>query len=423
MSPLTLAIATKTTLTSVNPTHASGLLRTLNAASAVLATARAPNDLVSASQAYRGAQQSLAIISAQAQLATATNAQAQAAATSAIADASANIKELIFSMNPYKENIQIAPNVVFLVVFSLLFAYYTLAMVRLRHWWFNIAFVLGFALQFIGFLGRVVSVHDITNINPFLQQYVSLTISPAFMMAGVYFVFAQLVQVYGRQYSILQPLWYAYLFIGFDVLSIIIQAIGGGLASTATSQKKDPDTGSHVIVGGIGVQVVAMTVFISLWFSFLSKLYFAHAPSSGPFRKSILGFLRLLFNTSGAHTHRSTVLETNYTHEYAGLRRGRFVDYFPLAITCALLLIYIRCVYRVVELSQGWTGYLIVHEVFLMVLDATMIAGAGIIFAVFHPMWVYGFKNPIGVGEIHRGSEDKDDVLSSDEKRETELVV
>jgi len=49
------------------------------------------------------------------------------------------------------------------------------------------------------------------------------------------------------------------------------------------------------------------------------------------------------------------------------------------------VLIWVRCVFRLVEYAQGNSGYLISHEVFLYIFDALLIFGTTIIFAYVHP--------------------------------------
>lgn len=56
----------------------------------------------------------------------------------------------------------------------------------------------------------------------------------------------------------------------------------------------------------------------------------------------------------------------------------------------AVLLIYVRSIFRLVELSQGLDGQLFSKEVYLFTLDGMLVLMAGIIFMVFHPVWVFG---------------------------------
>jgi hypothetical protein len=55
-----------------------------------------------------------------------------------------------------------------------------------------------------------------------------------------------------------------------------------------------------------------------------------------------------------------------------------------LSIVC----IYIRSIYRTIELSQGWSGYLITHESYFIALDGAMMIFSVAVFNVLHPGWL-----------------------------------
>ena len=62
-----------------------------------------------------------------------------------------------------------------------------------------------------------------------------------------------------------------------------------------------------------------------------------------------------------------------------------------LATTFSSLLIVVRNLYRVLELSQGWEGELITHEVYFAVLDgALMMLAVGIFNLVFPGRYLLG---------------------------------
>ena len=67
--------------------------------------------------------------------------------------------------------------------------------------------------------------------------------------------------------------------------------------------------------------------------------------------------------------------------------------------TLAAALILIRNFYRAVELSQGWTGYLISHEVYFCVLDGALMSLCVVLFNVIHPAWYLNLDQRNGSGE------------------------
>ena len=149
-----------------------------------------------------------------------------------------------------------------------------------------------------------------------------------------------MISQYGRQYSPISPRVYLMVFVGFDLLSIAIQGAGGGLASSAGSKVPPGDTapGTHLMMAGIIIQLVSMSVFCFLWLWFVFRA-----------------------------------------------RRESFSRILAVTTTLVAALILIRNFYRAVELSQGWTGYLITHEVYFNTLDGMLMALAPLIYNIFHP--------------------------------------
>ncbi|KAK1243124.1 hypothetical protein MKX07_003752 [Trichoderma sp. CBMAI-0711] len=68
-------------------------------------------------------------------------------------------------------------------------------------------------------------------------------------------------------------------------------------------------------------------------------------------------------------------------HISSGHRQSRS-NAFVAATAVGVLAVYIRCIYRTVQLAQGFAGYLSVHECYFIGLDAIMIviAYAGFVF-------------------------------------------
>ncbi|KAI5966391.1 RSB1 [Candida pseudojiufengensis] len=411
-----------TTLSSIATTNAPKLIATV---SSIMNKANTETDiynLKNLQQIYRGAQASLTIISAEEILATATEATIQSSATQAIFDATLNLKALEWDQNIYGYYLNKPANIVFLSVFSILMLYFCLMIIRSRYWAFNVTFCCGYALQFIGFLGRVLSFSNYSSLPYFLMNNVCLTISSAFIMAGIYFIFGQMVIIHDRKFSILPPLFYSYFFITIDILSILIQATGGAVASMNANNHSNSKVGDNIMIGGIVCQIAAMTLFIIFWLEFINRLYFKkfnNEPSTitekySLRKRSISNFFKLLFNVKSVKTYKSVYLESLYNSKYATIRSHTLFPYMPLAMTVAVIVIYIRCVYRVVELIEGYGGYLMTHEIYLLILDATMIAIAGFIFFPFHPVWVFGKQNLVKLASI-RKKLDKNEIETFDD--------
>ena len=58
------------------------------------------------------------------------------------------------------------------------------------------------------------------------MQIASLIISPAFLTAGWYVLLGRVIQYLGPQYCSLSDFTYLIIFVGRDVLSLVVQALG-----------------------------------------------------------------------------------------------------------------------------------------------------------------------------------------------------
>lgn len=398
-----LGYPSSTVFSSINPTHLPKLLHQLEAAQIHVATATAHSDVLQLSRIIRGCEASLTVISAEEAIRTATVEAELALATQAWYEASYNLKRLEREHNVYNGELSAGGNYFYTVLFALLMLFNIGMMYKLRFWWYNVTFVIGFLLQFLGYLARVLSLHRLWDIDLYLMQFVCLTISPVFLMAGLYFFLGQLIVMHGRHYSRVKPMTYAYIFVVCDVVSLIIQAAGGGIASSAVQQHELSTSGRWIMFGGVLFQVVAMTVFLVLLFFFLWKLWFQDLGKEAPAKigkPSILSYLKMLLCTPSSVEYRRTVLERFYDTRFSELRNRKLMPFFPLIVVFAVIVIYIRCIYRVVELQQGFTGFLMTHDPFIMTLDAMLITLCGLVFIPFHPVFVFGSSADLGAKSL-----------------------
>jgi len=98
------------------------------------------------------------------------------------------------------------------------------------------------------------------NDNNFLIYLVCVTIAPAFLTAGIYLCLARIVTVYGAQFSRFRPRTYTLIFCTFDFFSLVLQGLGGGIASTANSHSGS-NLGKNIMIAGLAFQVVSLLIF------------------------------------------------------------------------------------------------------------------------------------------------------------------
>ncbi|KAK9247737.1 RTA1 like protein-domain-containing protein [Lipomyces tetrasporus] len=274
------------------------------------------------------------------------------------------------------------PNLAALIVFAIAWAAHTGLAVFYRQIWFGTCLFIAVGLETAGYIGRFISSSDPTILNDFLVQIICLTLGPAFFMAGTYYLLAEIVVIWGVENSRFKPWTYSKIFVSLDLVSIVLQACGGGMAATALVNNKNVDTGTHIMVGGLAFQVFATTIFMGLCFDFYwtrrKRLALRSASSYVPnFQENDMSLASDIANVEGPE-------------EYAHIRKSKNVKVFLLALGVSVIFVYVRSVYRVAELSVGWTGYLMTEEGYFLILDSLMIAIAVWILLPFYPGFFLG---------------------------------
>ncbi|OJZ81314.1 hypothetical protein ASPFODRAFT_199350 [Aspergillus luchuensis CBS 106.47] len=239
----------------------------------------------------------------------------------------------------------------FVALFGASMLGHAIQMVWFRTWWCSV-FSLGCLVEILGWAARIWSAKCPYAQTPYLMQITTLIIAPTFFTAGIYVLLARFIRIFGPQSSILSPKLYLWIFCTCDIISLVVQAAGGGMASSGagdSSSSSSQSTGTHIMVGGIIFQLVAITVFVALGADFAWRVFCREVPC----------------------------------------RRGN--AHMPVVIALfsamvfSVLLIYIRSIYRTIELLHGWTSSTMRNEKLLIGLDGAMMVPAVIIFNLFHP--------------------------------------
>lgn len=293
-------------------------------------------------------------------------------------------------------------NVVACVIYGALTIYHVVVGIWYRQWWFMGSWSIGLALEFGGYVSRVVGHFQPDNDSAYICQTAILTFAPAFFMAGIYYQLGIFIRLYGRKFSLLGPRMTSYFFIGVDVLSILIQGAGGGIASSADDDA-GVDLGKNIMVAGLIVQVVGTTGFLFVlgWFYVKGYREGLHRqvllPSNASFAMSNLSTSGLRDSVIGEEAAKGVVpdasnqIVTEVTSEAPTIHIGWL---FPMAIVVSSLFIYARSIYRVIELSEGWNGYLMYHEIYFLILETLLVVLGVLVLSVFHPGFAFGRGNP-----------------------------
>jgi hypothetical protein len=182
------------------------------------------------------------------------------------------------------------------------------------------------------------------------------------------------VVTFGEENSPISPKKIPRIFITCDVISLILQGTGGALAAWYAQQEKMPDNGNYTIIGGLSFQAFTLLVFLGLSANFGIRTLKAYRQ----------------------HGH-SALSEDPTARKLRHSKRFKFL-LFSLAFSAVL--IFMRSVYRVIELSEGWKGPLMTTEKFVMWLEAIPVAVSGFFLALFHPANCFRNEEPIEEHEL-----------------------
>ncbi|KAF2144367.1 uncharacterized protein K452DRAFT_222702 [Aplosporella prunicola CBS 121167] len=252
----------------------------------------------------------------------------------------------------------LAGNAVFAALFGLILLAQLGFGVRYKTWGFLVGMVGGVVLEIVGYVGRIQLHFNPFPFDPFLQQLICLTIGPAFLTAAIYVCLGRLIVAHSQAVSRLQPRTYTYIFVSFDILSLVLQAAGGAITATADDDQRDlADAGVNIMIAGLAAQVASLALFMALCAEYAFRL-----------------------------SRRRELLDSSFS----GLRSTFKFKAFLFALAAATVLIFVRCCFRVAELNEGFNGELANDEVIFMILEGPMIILACACLTVFHPGISFG---------------------------------
>ncbi|CZR66914.1 related to phospholipid-translocating ATPase [Phialocephala subalpina] len=244
-------------------------------------------------------------------------------------------------------------NIILVVIFAISLIVHLFQGIKSRSWTFLVALGLGTLAEAIGYVGRLLLRND-----PFSKGYIGiqlvcLTVAPAFIAAGIYLTLKHLIIVYGAGFSRLPPKWYTRIFILCDIVSIIVQTAGAGMASGGPSLSK---AGNDVMMIGLVFQVVTLAIFgimaLDVW-SRISKY------------------------------------KGEFTQSAEAMRNSKRFKGLIASIMVAYSTILIRCIYRTAEMAGGWSNPIMQDQISFIILDGVMCVVAVLALNAFHPGFLF----------------------------------
>jgi hypothetical protein len=178
-------------------------------------------------------------------------------------------------------------------------------------------------------------------------MYCCIVLAPVGLALADYLLVGRLIRLVGRQYSIVNLKFVEFGFIISDILSIGVQSSGAGLITSGNLN--DMSTGINILIGGLGINLVSFCFFAVVT----------------------------------VHLH-----WTIYRRKVDFTGRERWIKMF-YALYLSMILLIIRSIYRIVEFSLGFRGYLAIHEIYFYIFECLLIIFAFALFLPLHPgIWM-----------------------------------
>ncbi|KAM0433019.1 hypothetical protein ACHAPT_004724 [Fusarium lateritium] len=206
--------------------------------------------------------------------------------------------------------------------------------------------------EMMAFIFRALSTKDQQSKGIYLVFQIFILLAPIWVNAYAYMTLGRMVHYFLPWRSILgmPAATLAAIFVGLDIVSFIIQLIGGSMAGPG-APPEDQQRAIHIYMGGIGLQEFFIVLFVGLCIRFQTKMHKLKGP---------MGFKDFITSSWG-------MLITAL--------------YFSLAM------ISVRIIYRLIEFSGdvGQDSVLVTHEVYFYILEAAPMFLALLAFNIVHP--------------------------------------
>ncbi|KAG9250215.1 RTA1 like protein-domain-containing protein [Emericellopsis atlantica] len=212
----------------------------------------------------------------------------------------------------------------------------------------------GSLLTALGFLGRLLLNSTPTSQGYFLLSLLGTVLGPVFITGAAFEALPHILNVYGERLSPIRPwivaiaLYTACLVVG--LLELI------GLCLAAFPPGMDRKSGTSLIAGGLGVQLLALVGFTAIhaWFRM------------------------------GLRTRRADI-DPKHAALYESARFRRFL----LSTQLAVLLLAGYSTYRIAEMAQGVAGSLFQNQYVTCVLDGLVVWLAALLLLLPHPGYTF----------------------------------
>ncbi|POY76083.1 hypothetical protein BMF94_0806 [Rhodotorula taiwanensis] len=251
------------------------------------------------------------------------------------------------------------PSLSYGIIFVVLYSISTLLQlgetVYARRYWWMLSAVCGGILEIIGWAARIYAHGHPLNYTAYVMQIYCLIIAPTFYSAALYFGGGVAIAHVAPREAWIPTRWSKCGFLAADVISLVIQAVGGGIAGGAVGEPNNGaqiKRGSNIMLAGIVFQLAVMVFYVVYHVAWAIRARREIKLAGGRLQLMLLG---LLLASAGI------------------IARGS---------------------YRTPELAEGFDGWIATRQSW-MLFDGIPISFAAFTLNVFHPAWFMRFSSEI----------------------------
>ncbi|PWN50532.1 RTA1-domain-containing protein [Violaceomyces palustris] len=251
-------------------------------------------------------------------------------------------EELLYS--PYGYRPVLSAPVLFTALYAISAVWHFVQNLQYRQWWL-LTLTFGCLFEMVGNACRVFGHFKPFNSDVYTAMQTILVITPALFAAIDFAILGRLATLFPSRYSLVNPKWIVPFFVVLDVASIAVQGGGSGVAASAQSEREDTTFGGNIVVAGLAIQLVGYLLFDLLLFIFVRRCI--RDPPAKLWTREIKTFIAATATSS--------------------------------------LLIFIRSLFRLIEMIVGWEGVIAKSEWTFYTFDAAMVTLAVFIFNIWNP--------------------------------------
>lgn len=226
--------------------------------------------------------------------------------------------------------------------------------------------VMGGLWEVGGYVARTLSTMHQLSSGIYIAQFLLILLAPLWINAFIYMVLGRMIHLFlgnDRVFGI-RARKITLIFVLFDITAFIVQCAGGSMMSGKQTQST-LHIGLGIYCGGIGLQLLAILIFIAISIRFRKQVQRQALPPA----------------YSLEEPDKESCLDTDSTPPQWNKPGSRLLYALWVALGCIIF----RNIYRLIEYTLGFNSYIVRHEWIAYVFDAVPMLSAMVTLNICHP--------------------------------------